>query len=119
MEIRIFDTDVNFIAAIDNFSTLQFQRKLYSARVKTLALDKSILYANELQKDRIIVVDGSAGIIEETKYEDNKLTVSGYELKGIVKRRITKPVRGDSHIKFTTAPSENFLNGFLQIVMQI
>jgi hypothetical protein len=120
-EIRIIDLDFNLIAAIDNYESLIFERKLYSAGMFTIVLNYDILNATELKTNRIIMLDNDShrvGIIKEVKYtqEGNleKLTVKGFELKGILKQRITLPSPGDSHQRFTTMPYESLIKSLVQ-----
>lgn len=114
--IRIYDANINLIAEIDNYESLQFQRKMYNAGNFTIKLNYGIKYASELQKNRIISLGNSTkkvGIIKGIKFSQsgNKKTleISGYELKGIFRQRITIPAIGDSHIVFTTDHAETIL----------
>lgn len=111
MEIKIFDTNLQLKGIIDTPRFLQFQRKLFGVGVFKIQLDRRINFASELQIDRIITVNNSAGIIEEVRYTDDVMTVSGYELKGIQKRRVTKPASGQSHVKYTSTAIETVLKG--------
>lgn len=113
--IRIFDSSINLIAEIDNYKSLQFQRKLYSAGSFTLRLNANVRYAEELKKNRIITLGNNTkkvGIIKYVSYTQDSnevLEVVGFELKWIFNQRITIPTAGQSHISFTTDPVETML----------
>jgi hypothetical protein len=119
--IRIFNEDIEFLAEIDNYETLRFERKMYSAGAFSLRLNANIKYANELKKNRIITIGNSqtkAGIIKTIQYvqgETEILTVSGFELKGIFRQRITIPPAGFSHQRFNNKEVETIMKDIVKL----
>lgn len=119
--IRILDLDLNLIAEIDNFESLEFQRSFYKSGNFTLTLNKNITYADELQLNRLIMVNNSTdkvGIIKQLRYttieSQEMLEIKGWELKGIFKQRITIPEGGSSHQSFSNIEAETIIKDIVQ-----
>lgn len=119
--IRVFSSTLDFIAEIDDYSSLTFQRKLYGAGIFALRIAADSKYADELlTKNRIITLGNDerrAGIIKSIQYiqsDDNEIyIIQGYELKGILKQRITIPTAGSSHVAFSNKTGEYILKGLV------
>jgi hypothetical protein len=119
--IRIFDSDLTFKAEIDAYSKLVFKRELYKAGTFTINIAREVLCSDELQKNRIIMINNDVnkvGIIKQLKYttQNNTSTieVQGYELKGIFKQRITIPTNGQAHQSFSSVEAETIIKSVIQ-----
>jgi len=119
--IRILDADTNLIAEIDVFDSLEWNRNFYGVGIFNLQLSYNAPYATELQKNRLLMLNNETnkvGIIKQIKYSqsgnEEKLTVTGYELKGILKQRITIPPAGTSHQSFTSAKAETVMKDMVE-----
>lgn len=119
--IRVLETDLTLVAEIDTYTSFTFQRKLYNAGRFTLILNYYTTNALELTMNRLIMLDNNpykVGIIKGVKYiqegNNETLEVTGFELKGIFKQRVTIPNAGQSHQKFSTTNFETILKGLVQ-----
>ncbi len=116
---KIEPTEIEFVGEIDNYETLEFHRKFFSAGTFTLTISKAILYANELYENRIIwIADNKIGIIKEVTYKDTAneqlKILKGFEVKGMFKQRETIPSDEQSHQSFATTAGETVIKSVVQ-----
>jgi hypothetical protein len=117
MKIRVFTSELQAIAQIELFESFVFERKLYGSGKFQITSDlNSNENIKELQINRIIVVDDDftkVGLIKEINYKlfgnRKQVIVSGYELKGAFKTRVTIPTIGNSHHTFTNTAVETVI----------
>lgn len=120
MNINIFDLNLNQIATVQNFETLEWQRSFYGVGKFTITLNFFAKYANELQENRIIVINNDvkrAGIIESFEFDESQksmLKIKGRELKGIFSSRITIPPAAQSHQSFSAIEAETVIKDIVQ-----
>lgn len=94
MEITIIDTNFNLITKTKHILSLQNERKLWEVGNVELHISMKEKNAFDIQTNHIFYIDNKrAGIIETIDKDEvkNELIATGYQLKGIVKRRITVP----------------------------
>lgn len=114
--IQIYDTNVNFIEEIDNYESLVFERKLYKAGKFTLVVSSDNSKIQYLIKNNFIVIgddNEKVGIIREVRYKEEgnikTTTIIGFELKRILRTRITTPTTSASHQSFSSTPAETII----------
>ncbi len=114
VELRIYDKNVNLLAAIDNYEKLTFQRSFFKTGSFTLVTGRNTLYSEYLEEDNLIALSNEkVGIIKHVVYSQSGdkdiIEVSGWELKGLLKQRIAIPTTGQSHQSFTNEYSEKVI----------
>lgn len=109
--VRILTLELNLVGEVDNYSSLIFDMSWHGIGEFELKINKYIQYADELQKDRIILIGNDHRKVYVIKYrqieldESGKATenwiVRGLELKSIITERLTIPPPGKAHDKVT------------------
>lgn len=109
--VRILTLELSLIGEVDNYSSLIFDTSWHGIGEFELKINKYIQYADELQKDRIILIGNDHRKVYVIKYrqieldESGKSTenwiVRGLELKSIITERLTIPPPGKAHDKVT------------------
>lgn len=115
--IKLFDSNLNFVANISAYESLNFTRAHRGIGDFELKMNYGALYADLIQKDMFIEVDGRSdviGIVEYKQYTEDKdgkgeYTIQGMEAKGILSRRLIYPTAGFSY---------NVENAAASVVMQ-
>jgi len=114
--IRIYDLDLTLLGQIGNYESLIFQRSLYGIGKFTLTLEYNINNADLLAKNKLISVgksENKVGIIRSYRYKNKgnsaMLIIQGYELKWVLKSRITIPTAAASHQSFTNTEAETII----------
>ncbi|MEO7904647.1 MAG: hypothetical protein ABIR91_02535, partial [Candidatus Saccharimonadales bacterium] len=117
--IRIFDQDFNFITEIDSYQSLIWQSRFHKVGEFQISVNQHLENVGELTEGRIVTSGKKAGIIahvEETTAESGKgedlLLVRGYDLKGLLMKRITMPPVGQSYDSLT-ANAETIMKGYV------
>lgn len=95
--VRVIDREFNLLAEIDDYESLQFTRRFYRAGEFEMHIALHKQGVDQLQKERIIVVDNKmhkAGIIQYREIGQNEqgievLVIKGPTLGGILDRRVT------------------------------
>ncbi|PWW37404.1 MULTISPECIES: siphovirus ReqiPepy6 Gp37-like family protein [Paenibacillus] len=95
--VRVIDRGFNLKAEIDDYTSLQFTRRFYRAGEFELHIPLGKQGVEELQKERIIVVNNQmhkAGIIQSRNITQDSqglevLVVKGPTIGGVIERRIT------------------------------
>lgn len=95
--VRVIDREFNLHAEIDDYESLQFTRRFYRSGEFEMHISLHKQGVNQLQKERIIVVDNKmhkAGIIQYREIGQNDkgievLVIKGPTLGGILDRRVT------------------------------
>ncbi|MGF6356758.1 hypothetical protein ABIE27_004682 [Paenibacillus sp. 4624] len=95
--VRVIDRDFNLKAEIDDYESLQFTRRFYRAGEFEMHISLHKQGVDQLQKERIIVVDNKmhkAGIIQYREIGQNEqgievLVIKGPTLGGMLDRRVT------------------------------
>lgn len=108
--IRIFDKDINLLAEIDNYDSLNIIRRFYKSGEFELTINANKLHTDKLLKDNLIVLErdfNKVGIIlhREYSYSQGKenadsLIIKGYLLQGLIGRRLIIPNINDSYMSF-------------------
>lgn len=119
--LKIINNLGELVGIISGYRSLQWQRKLYGAGVFTLALHYSGNYVGALVKGNLIMLGDSSnkvGIIMSVEYRQSgnveELEIKGYELKGILKQRLTIPTGGATHHVFSGIVGETIMKDLVQ-----
>lgn len=113
--IRIYDLSLNLIAEIDVYSSLSATRSFYKYGQFELKLDFGVKYANELKRNRLLILGANPDkvfIIQKVvlNIKDKKeYTVSGFEFKSVLAKRIVIPPSDLSHQEFIETPAETVI----------
>jgi len=109
--IRILTLELSLVGEIDNYSSLIFDMSWHGIGEFELRINKYIQYADELQKDRLIIIGNDYRKVFVIKYRQIELDengkasenwiVRGLQLKSIVAERLTIPPTGKSHDNVT------------------
>jgi hypothetical protein len=105
--VTVFTPDLTRVCEIDDIGTGSFQRAWYGAGTVQITINENTNYASQLQKDRIIMLDGdvySAWIIESIVRKigaagagSQIMTVTGREILSILDRRTIMPPTGSDY----------------------
>ena len=93
MMIQVFDKDINFIGVLEKFNSLQCSIPYANAGSFTIKCAMSGQALELLEIGNIVVYKDFAGMIDsiqktEESGEGAKIFASGYNLTGLLKRRI-------------------------------
>ncbi|SPT98439.1 phage minor structural protein, N- region [Lysinibacillus capsici] len=109
--IRILTLELSLVGEVDNYSSLIFDMSWHGIGEFELRINKYIQYADELQKDRLIIIGNDYRKVFVIKYRQIELDengkasenwiVRGLQLKSIVAERLTIPPTGKSHDNVT------------------
>lgn len=119
-EIRVYDpTSLALLAVFDDYETAYFQRSWNSVGDFNITINANTLWASSLQRQRLIQIQGDrfkTGIITAVNQpltEDGKpsqqITATGYELKGIFKRRLVAIPSGSATYDIASSPAETIM----------
>jgi Siphovirus ReqiPepy6 Gp37-like protein/Collagen triple helix repeat (20 copies) len=119
--IRIFDRNFTFITEIDSYQSLIWTRRWHKIGEFQIVVNQHMENVNELKEGRIITngpnKTGIIAHIEEVTSErakgDDQLLVKGYDLKGLLAKRITIPQPGQSYDRLT-ASAETIMKGYVE-----
>lgn len=118
--IRIFTQEVQFVTEIDTYESLMWTRRWSKPGEFQLVVNSHTENVEELLEGRIVSWDHKAGIvahIEELTAEsgkgDDQLLVKGFDLKGILGKRITMPPVGTAYDSLT-ANAETIMKRYVE-----
>lgn len=123
--LHVMGTDLRMLGEITNFKSLRIKRAFREVGDFQLVMNKRSKAAELLQRDRLLFPVGEPEkcvIIESVQEAEGKdlLTLTGWQLKGIVKRRICLPPN-DSSLEYRgfgydriSGPAETVLKHYLQ-----
>lgn len=122
--IRIFDKNINLLAEIDNYESLEITRKFNKIGEFELRISSNRLHTEKLVKNNLILFHkdfNKVGIIlhREFGYSQGKestdlLIVKGCLLNGLVGRRIVIPNINDSFMSFNGS-QEQIIKSFVEM----
>lgn len=102
--IRIFDSSLNLVTELDDYSSAYFSRSWSGCGEFSIQTNYNTVHAPDLQRGRIVLFDKNVykcGIITSVKKEvgvsgkgSMVVTATGVELKGILGWRIVPPLAG-------------------------
>lgn len=101
--IKIIDKDFNRLAEIDNYTSFEFIKRFYRVGEFELRINANKLHIEKLVKNNIIILGNSfdkIGVIlhrEFDKQQTDTLVVKGFNLKGIISRRLIIPDVGQDY----------------------
>lgn len=105
--IRIFDKDINLLAEIDDYESIDITRRFYKTGEFELKIRTNKLHTDKLVKNNLLLISKSfnkVGIIlhRESSGEDNTdlLIIKGCLLQGLTSRRLIIPNTEDSYMSF-------------------
>lgn len=105
--IKIYERNLTPLGEIVDYTSIQFEESHYEAGRFEIHVNAAVEGAEELAKNRLIVVDDDphkAGLITEyNRTDDNQDTVviKGYELKIITRQRETLAPKGKEYATYT------------------
>lgn len=117
--LRLYNTsDLSLIAEIDDFESSYFERAFFDSGSFEIVINQNLPHASLFQKGQIIQFakqNNCLGFIETITEQfdksgkgSEKLVISGYELKGITKKRRVIPAGGSARYS-VTGPGETCL----------
>lgn len=119
--IRVFDKDINLLAEIDNYESIDITRRFYKTGEFELKIKASKLHTDKLFKNNLLLVGknfNKVGIILHREFsgEDNSdfLIVKGCLLQGILGRRLIIPDTQDSYMSFKGS-QEYIIKSFIEM----
>lgn len=99
--IRIFTPSLDFLGEIDDYRSLQFERKSKESGQFEIQINLNKENTEHLKEDNLIYLnDHRVGIIRKREIKRDELEnliIKGYELKSILSRRITIPPTGQAY----------------------
>lgn len=118
--IRIFNKGFHFITEIDAYESLLWTRRWHKSGEFQVIVNQHMQNVDELKEGRIITNGDNAGIIAHIEEMTSKvgkgsdqLLVKGYDLKGLISKRITIPPVGQSYDRLT-ANAETIIKGYVE-----
>jgi hypothetical protein len=119
--IRILDLDCNLISELDIYESLQWEKSLYGIGIFKIETDYNVSNAGELTINRLIMLGNDpekVGIIRAIKLDKkgNKesYSVTGYQLKGVFKQRVTIPLAGQATQSWSNKETETILKELVE-----
>jgi Siphovirus ReqiPepy6 Gp37-like protein len=114
--LKILDNQLKWIANIDNFISLQFEKKWHDVGKFELHINRHTKGVEKLKKGTIVMLSPSkAGIIKhrEVQFDKNgrqteNWIFKGPDLKGIMSNKLTLPPDGEDN-DFVSGPAETIM----------
>lgn len=97
--IKVYDLNFDFIGEVDLYESIMWTRRFFKEGEFQIVINDNVTGSDHFKMDRIVIVNNTnAGIISHMQRDANDkgkqgelLTIKGYDLKGILNKRITIP----------------------------
>lgn len=106
IQLRLYDSNFNRFAFIDDYSEISFTHNLYEASVFTITINENIPNANKFKRGVFVQFGQSqydigeiisvSDAVDSTGKGGQKKTITGYDLRYLFKRRIIKNMNNGS-----------------------
>lgn len=116
--IRIFNKEINLLAEIDNYESIEITRRFYKIGEFELKIKANRLHTDKLVKNNLLLIDknfNKVGIILHREFSDKDndlLIIKGCLLDGLLGRRLIIPDIDDSYMSFKGS-QEHIIKSFV------